>query len=46
MCVFLLTGRKSGKGCYVYGAKKKDKQVNSGAEEILKAFKLTAPPAV
>ncbi|KAI4875255.1 hypothetical protein NFI96_019079, partial [Prochilodus magdalenae] len=39
-------GRKSGKGCYVYGAKKKDKQVNSGAEEILKAFKLSAPPAV
>uniref|UniRef100_A0AAR2KSY4 Trifunctional enzyme subunit alpha, mitochondrial n=1 Tax=Pygocentrus nattereri TaxID=42514 RepID=A0AAR2KSY4_PYGNA len=39
-------GRKSGKGCYVYSAKKKDKQVNSGTEEILKAFKLTAPPAV
>ncbi|KAA0708266.1 Trifunctional enzyme subunit alpha, mitochondrial TP-alpha [Triplophysa tibetana] len=37
-------GRKSGKGCYVYGAK--DKKVNSGAEEILKSFKLTAPPAV
>ncbi|XP_066533572.1 hydroxyacyl-CoA dehydrogenase trifunctional multienzyme complex subunit alpha a isoform X1 [Hoplias malabaricus] len=39
-------GRKSGKGCYVYGAKKKDKQVNSDAEEILKSFKLAAPPAV
>ncbi|XP_057209701.1 hydroxyacyl-CoA dehydrogenase trifunctional multienzyme complex subunit alpha a [Triplophysa rosa] len=39
-------GRKSGKGCYVYGAKPKDKKVNSGAEEILKSFKLTAPPAV
>ncbi|XP_062857160.1 hydroxyacyl-CoA dehydrogenase trifunctional multienzyme complex subunit alpha a [Trichomycterus rosablanca] len=39
-------GRKSGKGCYVYGAKSKDKKVNSGAEEILKTFKLPAPPAV
>ncbi|XP_026103582.1 hydroxyacyl-CoA dehydrogenase trifunctional multienzyme complex subunit alpha a [Carassius auratus] len=39
-------GRKSGKGCYVYGAKSKEKKVNSGAEEILKSFKLTAPPAV
>lgn len=38
-------GRKSGKGCYVYGAKK-DKQLNSGAEEILQKFKLLAPPAV
>lgn len=39
-------GRKSGKGCYVYGAKSKEKKVNSEAEEILKSFKLTAPPAV
>uniref|UniRef100_A0A4W4DX29 Trifunctional enzyme subunit alpha, mitochondrial n=1 Tax=Electrophorus electricus TaxID=8005 RepID=A0A4W4DX29_ELEEL len=39
-------GRKSGKGCFLYGAKSKDKQVNPGAEEILKTFKLTAPPAV
>uniref|UniRef100_A0A671PGD9 Trifunctional enzyme subunit alpha, mitochondrial n=1 Tax=Sinocyclocheilus anshuiensis TaxID=1608454 RepID=A0A671PGD9_9TELE len=39
-------GRKSGKGCYVYGAKSKEKKVNSGAEDILKSFKLTAPPAV
>ncbi|KAF4092006.1 hypothetical protein AMELA_G00016070 [Ameiurus melas] len=39
-------GRKSGKGCYVYGAKSKDKQLNSGTEEILKKFKLVAPPAV
>lgn len=40
------SGRKSGKGCYVYEAKSKEKKVNSGAEEILKSFKLTAPPAV
>ncbi len=40
------SGRKSGKGCYVYGAKSKEKKVNSGAEDILKSFKLTAPPAV
>ncbi|KAM9495963.1 hydroxyacyl-CoA dehydrogenase trifunctional multienzyme complex subunit alpha a [Clarias gariepinus] len=39
-------GRKSGKGCYVYEAKSKDKKVNSGAEEILQKFKLVAPPAV
>uniref|UniRef100_A0A671PV98 Trifunctional enzyme subunit alpha, mitochondrial n=1 Tax=Sinocyclocheilus anshuiensis TaxID=1608454 RepID=A0A671PV98_9TELE len=39
-------GRKSGKGCYVYGAKSKEKKVNSGVEDILKSFKLTAPPAV
>ncbi|XP_051511643.1 hydroxyacyl-CoA dehydrogenase trifunctional multienzyme complex subunit alpha a isoform X1 [Myxocyprinus asiaticus] len=39
-------GRKSGKGVYVYGAKSKEKKVNSEAEEILKGFKLTAPPAV
>uniref|UniRef100_A0A673HKT0 enoyl-CoA hydratase n=1 Tax=Sinocyclocheilus rhinocerous TaxID=307959 RepID=A0A673HKT0_9TELE len=40
------SGRKSGKGCYVYGAKSKEKKVNSGAEDILKSFKLTSPPAV
>ncbi|TSO15212.1 Trifunctional enzyme subunit alpha, mitochondrial [Bagarius yarrelli] len=45
VCVFVFLGRKSGKGCYVYGAKK-DKQLNSGAEEILQKFKLLAPPAV
>lgn len=45
--VYMCTsGRKSGKGCYVYEAKSKEKKVNSGAEEILKSFKLTAPPAV
>ncbi|KAF7694423.1 hypothetical protein HF521_008176 [Silurus meridionalis] len=39
-------GRKSGKGCYVYAAKSKDKQLNSGTEEILEKFKLVAPSAV
>ncbi|XP_047674334.1 hydroxyacyl-CoA dehydrogenase trifunctional multienzyme complex subunit alpha a isoform X2 [Tachysurus fulvidraco] len=39
-------GRKAGKGCYVYGAKSKDKQLNKGTEEILQKFKLVAPPAV
>ncbi|KAF5900351.1 trifunctional enzyme subunit alpha, mitochondrial-like, partial [Clarias magur] len=39
-------GRKSGKGCYVYGAKSKDKKLNSEAEEILQKFKIVAPPAV
>lgn len=47
MYIYMCTsGRKSGKGCYVYEAKSKEKKVNSGAEEILKSFKLTAPPAV
>ncbi|KAG7460780.1 hypothetical protein MATL_G00202560 [Megalops atlanticus] len=39
-------GRKSGKGCYVYEAGTKEKNVNPGAEEILEKFKMTAPPAV
>lgn len=39
-------GRKSGKGCFVYGKNKKDKSVNPGAEEIMKSFKLAPPPAV
>ncbi|XP_036406347.1 hydroxyacyl-CoA dehydrogenase trifunctional multienzyme complex subunit alpha a [Megalops cyprinoides] len=39
-------GRKSGKGCYVYEAGSKEKNVNPGAEEILEKFKMTAPPAV
>lgn len=39
-------GRKSGKGCYVYEKKAKSRQVNSGAEEILKSFTLAALPAV
>uniref|UniRef100_A0AAY4DE41 Trifunctional enzyme subunit alpha, mitochondrial n=1 Tax=Denticeps clupeoides TaxID=299321 RepID=A0AAY4DE41_9TELE len=32
-------GRKSGKGCYVYEKKSKDKKVNPGVEEILKNHK-------
>ncbi|XP_031437317.1 hydroxyacyl-CoA dehydrogenase trifunctional multienzyme complex subunit alpha a [Clupea harengus] len=39
-------GRKSGKGCYVYEKGSKGKQVNSGAEEIIKSFTIAAPPAV
>ncbi|KAI5608430.1 trifunctional enzyme subunit alpha, mitochondrial [Silurus asotus] len=39
-------GRKSGKGCYVYATKSKDKQLNKGTEEILEKFKLVAPSAV
>ncbi|KAM6954298.1 hydroxyacyl-CoA dehydrogenase trifunctional multienzyme complex subunit alpha a [Aplochiton taeniatus] len=39
-------GRKSGKGCFVYGKGKKDKSVNPGAEEIIQNFKLAPPPAV
>ncbi|XP_062323877.1 hydroxyacyl-CoA dehydrogenase trifunctional multienzyme complex subunit alpha a [Osmerus eperlanus] len=39
-------GRKSGKGCFVYGKAKKDKSVNPGAEEIIQKFKLAAPPTV
>ncbi|KAM3861500.1 hydroxyacyl-CoA dehydrogenase trifunctional multienzyme complex subunit alpha a [Diretmus argenteus] len=39
-------GRKSGKGCYIYGKGKKDKHVNPDAEEILQKYKLAAPPTV
>lgn len=46
LCVFVFVGRKTGKGCYVYGAKSKDKQPNSETEEIFQKFKLVAPPAV
>uniref|UniRef100_A0A673CT64 Trifunctional enzyme subunit alpha, mitochondrial n=1 Tax=Sphaeramia orbicularis TaxID=375764 RepID=A0A673CT64_9TELE len=39
-------GRKSGKGCFIYGKGKKEKSVNSDAEEILQKYKLSAPPSV
>ncbi|XP_061610598.1 hydroxyacyl-CoA dehydrogenase trifunctional multienzyme complex subunit alpha a [Phyllopteryx taeniolatus] len=39
-------GRKSGKGCFIYGKGKKAKTVNSDAEAILKKYKLSAPPTV
>ncbi|KAF7666650.1 hypothetical protein LDENG_00098410 [Lucifuga dentata] len=39
-------GRKTGKGCFIYGKGKKAKNVNPDAEEILKKYKLTAPPTV
>ncbi|XP_072301504.1 hydroxyacyl-CoA dehydrogenase trifunctional multienzyme complex subunit alpha a [Eucyclogobius newberryi] len=39
-------GRKSGKGCFVYGKGKKGKTVNAEAEEILKKFKLSASATV
>ncbi|KAL4630574.1 trifunctional enzyme subunit alpha, mitochondrial-like [Arapaima gigas] len=39
-------GRKSGKGFYVYEKGTKNRNINSGAEEILGKFKLSAPPAV
>ncbi|XP_061843168.2 hydroxyacyl-CoA dehydrogenase trifunctional multienzyme complex subunit alpha a [Nerophis lumbriciformis] len=39
-------GRKSGKGCFIYGKGKKDKSVNPDAENILKKYHLSALPAV
>nr|XP_046228220.1 hydroxyacyl-CoA dehydrogenase trifunctional multienzyme complex subunit alpha a [Scatophagus argus] len=39
-------GRKSGKGFYIYGKGKKDKTVNPEVDEILRKYKVTAPPAV
>uniref|UniRef100_A0A3B4AJC8 Trifunctional enzyme subunit alpha, mitochondrial n=1 Tax=Periophthalmus magnuspinnatus TaxID=409849 RepID=A0A3B4AJC8_9GOBI len=39
-------GRKSGKGCFVYGKGKKGKTVNADAEKILQHFKLSAPATV
>nr|XP_057913543.1 hydroxyacyl-CoA dehydrogenase trifunctional multienzyme complex subunit alpha a [Doryrhamphus excisus] len=39
-------GRKSGKGCFIYGKATKDKRVNPDAEAILKKYRLSAPPTV
>ncbi|XP_061741845.1 hydroxyacyl-CoA dehydrogenase trifunctional multienzyme complex subunit alpha a [Nerophis ophidion] len=39
-------GRKSGKGCFIYGKGKKDKSVNPDAENILEKYHLSALPAV
>ncbi|XP_077601326.1 hydroxyacyl-CoA dehydrogenase trifunctional multienzyme complex subunit alpha a [Stigmatopora nigra] len=39
-------GRKSGKGCFIYGKGKKAKSVNPEAEAILKKYKLSASPTV
>lgn len=39
-------GRKSGKGCFVYGKGRKGKTVNPDAEEILQKFKLSTPATV
>ncbi|KAJ0061015.1 hypothetical protein NL108_004732, partial [Boleophthalmus pectinirostris] len=46
MCYLSIPGRKSGKGCFVYGKGKKGKTVNSDAEKILQKFKLSAPSTV
>ncbi|XP_067099661.1 hydroxyacyl-CoA dehydrogenase trifunctional multienzyme complex subunit alpha b [Osmerus mordax] len=40
------TGRKSGKGCYVYTPGLKHKDVNPDIEEILEQFKMKPNPAV
>ncbi|KAJ0026696.1 hypothetical protein NQD34_017696 [Periophthalmus magnuspinnatus] len=46
MCYLSILGRKSGKGCFVYGKGKKGKTVNADAEKILQQFKLSAPATV
>ena len=42
--MILFLGRKSGKGCFVYGTGQKVKPVNSDAVTILEKYK-TTPPA-
>ena len=37
--MFLFTGRKSGKGCYVYSGKK-NKSVNTEAEALLEKYRI------
>lgn len=40
------TGRKAGKGFYVYQEGVKNRSVNSGMDEILARFKMPANPEV
>lgn len=37
----LYTGRKSGKGCFVYTPGVKDREVNAEAENIMKKYSVT-----
>lgn len=46
-CLFLSpAGRKAGKGFYVYQEGVKNRNVNSGMDEILARFKVAAKPEV
>jgi len=42
------TGRKSGKGVYLYqeGVKGSDRQVNPGFYDIISKYKLSPPPGI
>lgn len=44
--VIALSGRKSGKGCYVYQPGLKRKDVNPELGDILETYKMTANPSV
>ena len=42
--IFLFSGRKTGKGIFIYDSNSKDRPLNSEAEEILKKYHI--PPKV
>ena len=41
LLLFSLSGRKSGKGCYIYEKGVKDRPVNTGAMELMEKYAVT-----